>query len=71
MIDVRPATADEMILAFLRAEIDSPMPIEQSGFLASDAPWVAQIRAQQKPWFDLIEKLNRLAMSVLLRGDHP
>jgi hypothetical protein len=44
------------------------MPFEHSGFLSSDAPWVSQIRTQQKPWFDLTEKLNRLAMSVLLRG---
>jgi hypothetical protein len=44
------------------------MPIEDSGFLARDAPWVSQIRTQHKPWFDLIARLNRLAMSVLPRG---
>jgi Family of unknown function (DUF5677) len=43
------------------------MPIEDSGFLTGNPPWVSQIRTQHKPWFDLITMLNRLAMSVLLR----
>jgi len=43
------------------------MPFELSGFLANHTTWVAQIRQKHRPWFDLITKINRFAMSMLLR----
>jgi hypothetical protein len=43
------------------------MPFHDSGFLSSDAPWVQQNRQRHAPWFDLVAKLNRFAVSVLLR----
>ena len=44
------------------------MPFEESGFLSSDAPWVAKIREDHKPWFDLISKINRLAAASHMSG---
>lgn len=43
------------------------MPFEQDGFLEqSDDARIATIRQRHAPWFAFIEKLNRLAMRVLL-----
>lgn len=43
------------------------MAFVDSGFLSSEAPWIDRIRREHGAWFDLISKLNRFAMSVLLR----
>jgi hypothetical protein len=43
------------------------MPFEDSGFLASEAPWISQIRDQHRAWFDFVSKINRFAMTVLLQ----
>jgi hypothetical protein len=44
------------------------MSFDQSGFLqGDDAPRVAQVRQRYAPWFAFIDRLNRLAMSVLSR----
>jgi hypothetical protein len=44
------------------------MSFEQSGFLQSDdASRIAQTRQRHAAWFAFVEKLNRLAMSVLSR----
>jgi hypothetical protein len=42
-------------------------PTRSVSHLASDTPWVSQIRTRHKPWFELIPKLNRIPGSVLLR----
>lgn len=43
------------------------LPFQTEGFLSADAPWVSQTHERHAPWFALAGKLNRLAMSVLLR----
>jgi Family of unknown function (DUF5677) len=43
------------------------MPFEDSGFLASEAPWISRIRDQYRAWFGFVSKVNKFAMSVLLR----
>lgn len=37
---------------------------EDSGFLAGEAPWIAQVRLQHRAWFELISKLNREELFV-------